>query len=471
MTDDGTGKRVCRRSDSQSDIPCCLEFEENPVNEVQCEKTTIDPVPLKNLGNTCYLNSAVQALIPLEDLFQLLESSINYLLENGKLVRKNFPILSCLYHLLEIYDDERVRKSEEPSLQPKIVKRLEKLKESVGNVREDFKSSRQQDVAEFLQIILTQIFEELKSKGISDETNPVTHFITGLVEVPRCLLCKSVTTRPSILCSTLFVNIPFFSNQEDDLTDKKFSVQELLELHFGNLERSDQDCSQEHCNGKAVEVTTFVKKLPVFLLLYLGRYKIAEGNYVKNETCIEVEPEIRLPFETKEEDAVKRMSVCTPDKPCVKTLSTLPRQSNSLSETTNLLLTNTATPDMHQLTEVSEDHVQKFETTDPEDLELLRSYMTSSSISTENKENLTERPKLRRLDLSEGVTYDIQSVICHRGPSLNTGHYYSFIKNPVPPFDWYSCDDENILKVDFKQLNQTKHKRRVYCLFFKKRNI
>lgn len=66
----------------------------------------------------------------------------------------------------------------------------------------------------------------------------------------------------------------------------------------------------------------------------------------------------------------------------------------------------------------------------------------------------------------EVVQYKLRSVICHIGPSITKGHYYSMTRNHVDD-DWYDCDDHEIRRVHLNNV-QVDSRENGFCFFFQK---
>ncbi|CAG9467115.1 unnamed protein product [Pedinophyceae sp. YPF-701] len=60
--------------------------------------------------------------------------------------------------------------------------------------------------------------------------------------------------------------------------------------------------------------------------------------------------------------------------------------------------------------------------------------------------------------------YDLYAVLVHAGSSMNSGHYYSYVK--APGGQWYCCDDGDVSPVSTAQAMS----QRAYILFYRKRS-
>lgn len=66
----------------------------------------------------------------------------------------------------------------------------------------------------------------------------------------------------------------------------------------------------------------------------------------------------------------------------------------------------------------------------------------------------------------EYYDYDLLSVACHEGSSLNNGHFITFCRNSREE-DFYSFDDEKVRRVSYEEVLRGK----AYLLCYVKRNI
>ena len=101
---------------------------------------------LKNLGNTCFMNSSLQCILNAEKLLNNIEKIKNSKNPNMKLTNEILIFLDKL-------------KKGENLLNP------EKIKEILSEVEEKYKFFEQNDANEFITIFLNQILKEMKGIG------------------------------------------------------------------------------------------------------------------------------------------------------------------------------------------------------------------------------------------------------------------------------------------------------------------
>ena len=328
-------------------------------------KSTVTPVPLKNLKNSCYLNSVVQSLIAFPEMMNDIR---DYLIQQTDPERGfgrkqlDFPITTALVKLHSSYESERIRYGpRDDSPIRNIRSRLKVLKNELGEMSRQFHSDDQQDAGECYSILVEAVSEEMRRAGgkvvIEDwlkmETN--SHMI--------CPSCKWQSQPLKSEDISTYLAIP--DQKEDD--GLQLDVQMLLTTSLYAIERREYNCQE--CGSNVVDYHRMVTKAPPIVVIQLSRTSL-DGSKV--DTLVDVN---------------RRLTLHVGD---------------------------------------SEVHESRIKT----------------------------------------VEYELRSSICHVGPSITKGHYFSLTLNPKDN-EWYDCDDDDIRKKDWEYVAYNSRKLGC-CLFYGK---
>lgn len=242
------------------------------------------PVSLRNLGNTCYMNSIVQPLFNLPFLMCELRDSM----ERANLINSqlNFSMTKSLVELFEEY--KRMRRTQSTN-DEELEKRLCAFKYNVGQHAAEFKSSGQHDAVEFLDSVINSIDDEFDRvrKQIPNCKNPINKiFKIELGEASHCEACNLKSNIVKNKSHCLILSLPEEKTMEENTN---WNLQQLLRNYF-KPEKRESKC--EKCGNKERNRHLSVVKSPRVLILQVGRYS-AIGE--KRHEPIKVPFEIILP--------------------------------------------------------------------------------------------------------------------------------------------------------------------------------
>lgn len=392
---------------------------------------------LINIGNTCYMNSALQCLSATDIL-------ITYFI--GKNNSNNFEtdLKTSIVMRHDKQTDltkEEIKKQFKDSMTYDLRKLLYVMwgtnckirpinfKKKLGDMKSIFEGSSQNDSQECLSFILDQVHEETKTD------------IQIEIEVPENI-------QEFIDIKRQFNKIINDTNSSDD--DKIKSKDEYNKYVLSHL--------KEHlaCNG-ILYWTSFLKKnhstiIDIFTGLYLTEticqncnnhsfkfdaynilsVSIPDGNNINIEQCFQSnfnydesligDNQYECDGCAGKHDAIKNLSLFyTPPRLIIQ----LKRFVNSKRGTKKI------------------DELVKFPITGLNLKNCVNKYNTSDHI------------------------YDLYGVINHSG-GLKGGHYVAYTKNPIND-EWYLFDDSNVLHIDKNKIENKIITSDAYVLFYKKR--
>lgn len=257
------------------------------------------PLPLKNLGNTCYENSIIQCLFSLEMFMDKFKQSMEELTGSVEKTDFRYRISNAFYNLYKCYnqslkDIDTFDETQRQERQQQVESKLEELKAAVGERSSQFNSTHQQDASEFFYHVIDSIQEFYQSLNkTNDYDNPVTEtFELELDYMMRCPGCGHKIISESEKVRTLPLALPQVSN-EDAVSAIERALGDALNNYFKD-DILEFKCSQPQCESLKRKKQCLIKKLPQVLFITLARYSY-EGKKSLDE--IQAPFELSVPFE------------------------------------------------------------------------------------------------------------------------------------------------------------------------------
>ncbi|GAX10105.1 ubiquitin carboxyl-terminal hydrolase 26/29/37 [Fistulifera solaris] len=207
---------------------------------------------LRNLGNTCYMNSCLQMMCSLPDLIKSLRN-------------KGGALTKSLTEVAEKLQDDRVR-----AIDPRAVK------EAMDMTTDKFLGYEQRDAHEFLSDLIDNIHEEVQAErpkpvqANPHEASPMDDF---LLTVRVCLTCASCGYSRSKEETYRHLSVDIVGNKEEN-ADAKATVEKGLEKFF---EEEIREIKCEKCeDGSHATQTMQMVHRPKSLVLHLKRFIFVE---------------------------------------------------------------------------------------------------------------------------------------------------------------------------------------------------
>ncbi|XP_039298716.1 ubiquitin carboxyl-terminal hydrolase 33-like [Nilaparvata lugens] len=337
---------------------------------------------IRNIGNTCYMNAALQALSNTPPFAKYLLDCGNQLIL--RLENENHPmkLTRVMCELLEYLWNTHEDAYFSPS----------RLLRRVRRVNPTFQVGNQQDTAEFLTILLNLLHQELKTQD-TDKSIISDIFDGKMYTCVQCLTCNKVHEEASEdrtwmsegSETTRFITVQIPTKEDlkalDELTKKYADLKHVKEMYrfkkswFGWLSK---------------------------LMPFQSRSVVSLENCLQAFFCVE---------ELKNENMYR----------CGKCAAA--RDGIAFSKIT-------------QLPEVLCINLKRF---------LPDSTKKTQHVSFPITE-LDMTPFVHSECLSEIKTYDLMATICHKGNSLNSGHYICYGLHEEKKI-WFEYDDLRVTKV------------------------
>lgn len=246
------------------------KYELFPLNAVQLGWNNCDwsvGAGMVNMGNTCYLNSTLQALFHVPALVNWLMSDK----EHTAICQESGGIC-IICAMRKTLQDSQQRNAN--SIRPLLI--YNKLRLVCRNLI----PGRQEDAHEFLRYLVEAMEKAYLSrfKNNSDfdskvkETTPLNQILGGyLRSAVRCLKCGHVSTT--------------FQHFQDLLLDirRAQTLDEALELYFSREKLDDESYQCESCQKKVPATKQFsIERSPMVLCIQLKRFSVTNNKITKH---------------------------------------------------------------------------------------------------------------------------------------------------------------------------------------------
>ncbi|CAG9833091.1 unnamed protein product [Diabrotica balteata] len=246
------------------------KYELFPLSDVQLGWNNCDwsvGAGMVNMGNTCYLNSTLQALFHVPAFVNWLMSD-----KDHTAICQDSGGLCIICAMRKTLQDSQQRNAN--SIRPLLI--YNKLRLVCRNLI----PGRQEDAHEFLRYLVEAMekaylsrfnnYTEFDSKV--KETTPLNQILGGyLRSAVRCLKCGHVSTT--------------FQHFQDLLLDirKAQTLDEALELYFSREKLDDESYQCESCQKKVLATKQFsIERTPMVLCIQLKRFSVSNNKITKH---------------------------------------------------------------------------------------------------------------------------------------------------------------------------------------------
>lgn len=417
------------------------------------------PLPLKNLGNTCYENSIIQCLFSLDIFMENLNRSIETISDKtDEQADFRYRILTAFHKLHESYEDSfptNEQEEQRSSQQHRLESRLEELKLAVGERSSQFNSAHQQDASEFFYHVIDSIQEYYQSLKTEDHDNPVTQtFELELDYMMRCPKCHHKIISESEKIRTLPLALPHVDNDVPRSNMREEDVNRIPTPPTSDLglesPKSSTNLSDEPAVGsEEKENRSFDDVIEAYAIEIITR---------------------GAPDPPSDADSGLEGYSSKPSEPPLYTLSDA--LNNYFKDDILDLKCSQSTCDSTQRTkkclikklpQVLFITLARYSYSGKKSLDEIEAPFELSVPFQENK-SPCHSPSAHRDFGEHDNNYHLVAVVCHLGSSLDAGHYTSYVYNQSNS-TWYSCDDDSITKVQESEV-QSDAKKSGYCFFY-----
>ncbi|PSK35638.1 hypothetical protein C7M61_004427 [Candidozyma pseudohaemuli] len=451
---------------------------------------------LQNLGNSCYLNSTLQALFSFPSYRSFFAD-----LDFDKLVKD--PATDLRSHMIKLYDGLHSGRYSRPNelkgddyqlgLKPSA------FKSHIGADHYEFKTNKQQDANEFLLYLLDKLDKEF---GLS--LNQQFKFLLGSKLL--CTECKTGTSSEELV-DNISVALNAEVVGEDENGKKQYKEVNMSDCFSNSLGSEQIDGYQcDNCGKKttAIKQTGFAT-YPENLIVNAQRIQLENWVPVKVDVPITLPEQIDLSafaapkfqddekrvekgsaleggaeFAPNEEAFAQLLSMGFPDVRCIKGLYNTGNKNAedamnwifahmedadidapfNPAETAQTNTAGSGEPDLDAIDNLvamgfTAQLAKKALVVNGNDVNVAVEWLfnnpddngiiedTKPVVNVQKEAEELKDALLKNVDEPHAASYELKAVICHKGNSPHTGHYVVFVKHDG---DWILFNDEKVVK-------------------------
>lgn len=435
---------------------------------------------LQNLGNSCYLNSVVQALFSLPEYQQYFAAR--------EIPEIDDPAGDLATQLVKVYDglcsgrysvpSVRRDSSYQMGLRPSMLKAL------VGANHPEFQTQRQQDAFEFLLYFL-----ELSTQKLGAGVNDMFQFV--IENKIKCVECHHVTLKDELVDS---VSLPIRDVVLGTDPELHKRVYELVDMHAAFSEYCAPELLEDfkctNCQAQSMVKSIGFKSYPRALLINAKRIKLENWVPVKVDVPIEIPQALSLDlfrakavevgevvvedndesdkFAPNEGALNSLLGMGFPEPRCIKAL--YHTGNSDAEEAMTWLFAHMEDPDIDlplvagpSEVSVSVEAIENLVSMGFSALLAKKSLVVTSGdtnaavdwlFNNPNDDGVIEtaspvaspRELIAQLEGKGSPGFRLKAVVCHKGSSPHTGHYVAFVRKVLQGEEkWVLFNDEKVV--------------------------
>jgi ubiquitin C-terminal hydrolase len=382
---------------------------------------------LKNLGNTCYLNSIIQTLFNIKILnkFILNKEYISFILHKlDSNLNKNMSTVmnAIIYQIYRLFNTINIGDIEDISLKPTTLRRKLCLKHNI------FNNNNQQDAQEAFTLIIEILHSELCQKIDVNIENPtilekscLNFWIKEYSPIYDMFHGMYIHTRKCINCNTLITNME--PNLFLDLDIPDIDSTNISDINL--LQYIDIKCKFPH-----IDIPDETKHKMITLLDsdVIDEIKEVNKKYIKKTIKFDIIDCLNDFIKEK----TGELSYCS---------------NCNCEQTFNSKCELVIAPRILGV------HFKKFDN----DLHKINNHISFPiNLSIQSIVN-------QSFNLNQSYNYKLCSVINHVGNTLNSGHYYSYTYSIIHNL-WFEYNDEDVSLISEDQIDN----KNAYLLFYER---
>lgn len=365
-------------------------------------KTSPDPSGLVNLGNTCYLNSALQALFLVDEIAK----GVTTYKSNGDL--SGLPGQTLILSLRNIFNlMQKKHENVNPTLFLTLFRNL--FPQFAEQVQGFYK---QQDAEEAFSQIMRTLTDSLKIQEL---------FKISFKTESKCIALPDEKTEGNEDANKLDCHITIKTNfLKDGLKD---GLKETIEKYNDTL----------HSNTE-YEVTRKITHLPKYLVVHFMRFYWKRDTQKKSKILRKVQFPFELDLADFLDDSIKQEKISNRD-----IIRKLEKDNSDMVREFKKSKKDTALNPLEQ----QEEERMKVLSIKTKFFDDLRNSLPSNV----DLDSTTENPS---------SIYDLTAVVSHSGASADSGHYQAFVKDKddLDGAQWWKFNDNKVSRIGRETIEQ-----------------